>query len=66
MTTGITHTITYRRSTDDTIHKLEWTCPKWTRSAVRDAFYAQYAAAEIISTGFSASKSREAYVLRAM
>jgi hypothetical protein len=50
MTTGITHTITYRRSTDDTIHKLEWSCPNgWGRSAVREAFYAQYAAAEIIS-----------------
>jgi hypothetical protein len=48
--TGITHKITYRRLTDDTIHKLEWNCPRgWSRTAVREAFYAQYAAAEIIS-----------------
>jgi hypothetical protein len=47
--TGITHKITYRRLTDDTIHKLEWTCPKgWGRTAVREAFYAQFPAAEII------------------
>ena len=47
--TGITHKITYRRLTDDTIHKLEWTCPKgWGRTAVREALYAQVPAAEII------------------
>ena len=46
---GITHKITYRRLTDDAIHKLEWTCPKgWSLTAVRDAFYAQFPAAEII------------------
>ncbi len=46
---GITHKITYRRPTDDTIHKLEWTCPKgWSRAAVREAFYAQFPGAEII------------------
>jgi hypothetical protein len=48
--TGITHKITYRRPTDDTIHKLEWSCPKgWGRTAVREAFYAQFRGAEILS-----------------
>jgi len=48
--TGITHKITYRRPTDDTIHKLEWSCPKgWGRTAVREAFYAQFPGAEILS-----------------
>ena len=47
--TGITHKITYRRLTDDTIHKLEWTCPKgWSRTAVQEVFYAVFPAAEII------------------
>ena len=50
MFTGITHKITYRRPTDDTIHKLEWTCPKgWNRAAVREAFQIQFPGAEIIS-----------------
>jgi hypothetical protein len=47
---GITHKITYRRHIDDSVHKLEWICPKgWTRSAVREAFYAQHRNAEILS-----------------
>jgi hypothetical protein len=47
---GITHKITYRRPIDDTIHKLEWNCPKgWSRSAVREAFQIQFPGAEIIS-----------------
>jgi hypothetical protein len=49
MSTGITHKIIYRRPIDDTIHKLEWTCPKgWSLTAVREAFYVQFPAAEII------------------
>jgi hypothetical protein len=47
--TGITHKITYRRPTDDTIHKLEWTCPKgWSLTAVREAFQIRFPGAEII------------------
>jgi len=47
---GITHRITYRRPTDGTIHKLEWTCPKgWGRTAVREAFQIQFPGAEIFS-----------------
>jgi hypothetical protein len=50
MTTGITHQIIYRRPIDDTMHKLEWTCPRgWNRTAVREAFQVQFPGAEIIS-----------------
>jgi hypothetical protein len=46
---GITHKIIYRRPIDDTIHKLEWNCPRgWSRAAVREAFQAQFPGAEII------------------
>ena len=47
--TGITHKIIYRRPIDDTIHKLEWTCPKgWSLTAVREAFQIRFPGAEII------------------
>jgi hypothetical protein len=45
----MTFLITYRRRKNETI-TLEWVAPKgWKRDAIRDAFHAQYPAAEILT-----------------